>query len=40
MSTAWPSSVQSFRRYVAANLPEETRRSQVVVLESAPGRGG
>ena len=24
-------SVQSFRRYVAANVPEETRRAQVTV---------
>ena len=26
-------SIASFRRYVAANLPEEVRRSQVVVLD-------
>ena len=32
-------SVQSFRRYVAANLPEETRRSQVRVWNPRPGRG-
>src|SRR5580693_4446054 len=42
MSTIWQRlrdehglavSVQSFRRYVAANVPEETRRSQVRVLD-------
>ena len=34
MSTAWRSASQSFRRYVAANVPEETRRSQVEVLRT------
>ena len=33
-------SVASFRRYVAANLPEETRRSQVRVLTRARLRPG
>ena len=33
-------SVQSFRRYVAANLPEETRRSQVRVWDPNPAEAG
>src|SRR5713226_5954086 len=33
-------SVASFRRYVAANLPEETRRSQVRVLRPYPAEPG
>jgi len=33
-------SVASFRRYVAANLPEETRRSQVRVLRPWPAEPG
>jgi hypothetical protein len=33
-------SVASFRRYVAANLPEEARRSQERVLRPYPARGG
>jgi transposase len=33
-------SVASFRRYVAANLPEETRRSQVKVLRPWPVQPG
>ena len=33
-------SVASFRRYVAANLPEETRRSQVKVLRPWPALAG
>jgi len=33
-------SVASFRRYVAANLPEETRRSQVKVLRPWPAEPG
>jgi transposase len=33
-------SVQSFRRYVAANVPEETRRAQVVVWNPYPGEAG
>ncbi len=33
-------SVASFRRYVAANLPEETRRSQVRVLRPYPAEAG
>jgi len=33
-------SVASFRRYVAANLPEETRRSQVRVLRPFPAEPG
>ena len=33
-------SVASFRRYVAANVPEETRRSQVKVLRPVAGRAG
>jgi len=33
-------SVQSFRRYVAANVPEETRRSQVVVWNPRPSEAG
>ena len=40
MSTAWRVSVQSFRRYVAANLPEEVRRAQVRVLRPAPAEAG
>jgi hypothetical protein len=32
--------VASFRRYVAANLPEETRRSQVRVLRPFPAEPG
>ena len=33
-------SVQSFRRYVAANVPEETRRSQVRVWNPYPAEAG
>ena len=33
-------SVTSFRRYVAANLPEETRRSQLKVLRPWPAEPG
>src|SRR4029450_3850006 len=33
-------SVQSFRRYVAANVPEEIRRSQVVVWNPRPAEAG
>ena len=33
-------SVASFRRYVAANLPQETRRSQVKVLRPWPAEPG
>jgi hypothetical protein len=33
-------SVQSFRRYVAANVPEETRRGQVVVWNPRPAEAG
>lgn len=33
-------SVQSFRRYVAANVPEETRRAQVVVWNPRPAEAG
>ena len=33
-------SVSSFRRYVTANLPEETRRSQVKVLRPYPAEPG
>src|SRR5271170_190274 len=33
-------SIASFRRYVAANLPEETRRSQVKVLRPWPAEPG
>jgi transposase len=33
-------STSSFRRYVAANLPEETRRSQVKVLRPWPAEPG
>jgi transposase len=33
-------SIASFRRYVAANLPEETRRSQVKVLRPYPAEPG
>ena len=33
-------SVASFRRYVAANLPEETRRPQVRVLRPHPAEAG
>jgi transposase len=33
-------SVQSFRRYVAANVPEEIRRSQVVVRNPRPAEAG
>jgi Integrase core domain len=33
-------SVQSLRRYVAANVPEETRRSQVVVWNPRPSDAG
>ncbi|MGH3163797.1 MAG: hypothetical protein ACRDOC_18085, partial [Streptosporangiaceae bacterium] len=32
--------MQSFRRYVAANVPEETRRSQVTVRNPYPGEAG
>jgi transposase len=49
MSTIWQRlrdehglavSVQSFRRYVAANVPEEVRRSQVRVLDPRPSQAG
>ena len=49
MSTIWQRlrdehglavSVQSFRRYVAANVPEEIRRSQVVVWNPRPAEAG
>jgi transposase len=49
MSTIWQRlrderglavSVQSFRRYVAANVPEEVRRSQVRVLDPRPAGAG
>ena len=30
----------SFRRYVAANVPEETRRAQVVVWNPRPAEAG
>ena len=33
-------SVQSFRRYVAANVPEEVRRAQVRVLDPRPSEAG
>jgi hypothetical protein len=33
-------SVQSFRRYVAANVPEETRRAQVRVWDPRPAAAG
>ena len=33
-------SVQSFRRYVAANVPEEIRRGQVVVWNPRPAEAG
>jgi hypothetical protein len=33
-------SVQSFRRYVAANVPEEVRRAQVVVWNPRPAEAG
>jgi transposase len=33
-------SVQSFRRYVAANVPEEVRRAQVRVLDPYPAQAG
>ena len=33
-------SIASFRRYVAANIPEETRRSQVKVLRPYPAEPG
>ena len=33
-------SVASFRRYVAANIPEEARRSQVTVLSPRPAEAG
>jgi transposase len=33
-------SVASFRRYVAANLPEEARRSKVTVLRLVPAEAG
>ena len=33
-------SIASFRRYVAANVPEETRRSQVRVLDPYPAEAG
>ena len=33
-------SVQSFRRYVAANVPEEIRRTQVVVWNPRPAEAG
>src|SRR6266487_2021715 len=33
-------SVASLRRYVAANLPEEARRSQVTVLRLVPAEPG
>ncbi len=49
MSTIWQrlcderglaASVASFRRYVAANIPEEIRRSQVVVWNPRPAEAG
>ena len=49
MSTIWQRlrdehglavSVQSFRRYVAANVPEEVRRAQVRVLDPRPSEAG
>ena len=49
MSTVWQRlrdehglavSVQSFRRYVAANVPEEVRRAQVRVLDPRPAEAG
>jgi transposase len=49
MSTIWQRlrderglavSVQSFRRYVAANVPEEVRRAQVRVLDPHPAQAG
>jgi len=49
MSTIWQRlrderglavSVQSFRRYVAANVPEEVRRAQVRVLDPRPAGAG
>ena len=49
MSTIWQRlrdehglavSVQSFRRYVAANVPEEVRRAQVRVLDPRPSGAG
>ena len=40
MSTALRVSVPSLRRYVAANVPEETRRSQVVVWNPRPAEAG
>ena len=49
MSTIWQRlrdehglavSVQSFRRYVAANVPEEARRAQVRVLDPRPSEAG
>ena len=49
MSTIWQRlrdehglavSVQSLRRYVAANVPEEIRRSQVRVLDPRPAEAG
>lgn len=49
MSTIWQRlrdehglavSVQSFRRYVAANVPEEVRRAQVRVLDPRPAEAG
>src|SRR5215472_5740496 len=49
MSTIWQRlrdehglavSVQSLRRYVAANVPEEVRRSQVRVLDPRPSEAG
>ena len=49
MSTIWQrlrdehgltASVASFRRYVAANVPEEVRRSQVVVWNPRPAEAG
>ena len=49
MSTIWQRlrdehslavSVQSVRRYVAANVPEETRRAQVRVLDPRPAQAG
>jgi transposase len=38
--TSWALSVASVRRYVAANLPEEARRSQVRVLRLVPTEPG
>ena len=49
MSTIWQRlrdehglavSVQSLRRYVAANVPEEVRRAQVRVLDPRPAEAG